>query len=102
MMPNIELAEMLVALIESVQAPPETGLLVTEAELDVPLEVTGGERRGELIIFGSVPHARWRAGDLPPAHMGRLRVEVVDAATPRSGERGTGPWPADGGRSRAR
>jgi hypothetical protein len=97
MMPNIELAEMLVALIESVKAPPESGLLVTEAELDVPLEVTGGERRGELIIFGSVPHSRWKAGVLPPAHMGRLRIELVDDATPRSDDRGPRPWAADGG-----
>jgi len=89
-MPNIELAETLVALIESVQAPPETGLLVTEAELDVPLEVTGGERKGELIIFGSAPHSRWIAGVLPPAHRGRLRVELVDDATPQSYERGSG------------
>jgi hypothetical protein len=89
MMPNIELAEMLVALIESVQAPPETGLVVTEAELDVPLEVTGGERRGELIIFGTVPHSRWRAGVLPPVHLGRLRVELVDDAAPQSSELGS-------------
>jgi len=96
-MPNIELAEMLVALIESVQAPHETGLLVTEAELDVPLEVTGGERRGELIIFGAVPHSRWKAGVLPPAHRGRLRVELIDAARPQYDDRGSRPWAADGG-----
>jgi hypothetical protein len=79
-MPNIELAEMLLALIESVQAPPDSGLLVTEAELDVPLEVTGGESKGELIIFGTVPHSRWKAGVLPTVHMGRLRVELQDAS----------------------
>jgi hypothetical protein len=77
-MPNIELAEMLTALIESVQAPPEASLVVTEAEMDVPLEVTSGLRRGELVIFGTVPHSRWKAGVLPPVHLGRLRVELLE------------------------
>jgi len=76
-MPNIELAAMLVALVESVQAPPEAGLVVTEAEMDVPLEVTGGMRNGELVIFGAVPHSRWKSGVLPPVHLGRLRVELM-------------------------
>ena len=88
-MAKIELAEMLVALVESVQAPLQTGLVVTEAELDVPLEVTGGVRKGELVIFGTVPHSRWKAGVLPPVHLGRLRVELMDDPTPHPDQHST-------------
>lgn len=79
-MRNIELADVLVALVESVQPPPDAGLIVTEAEMDVPLEMSSGVRRGELIIFGAVPHSRWKAGVLPPVHLGRLRVELMDSS----------------------
>ena len=77
-MPNIELAEMLIALVESVQAPSASGLVVTEAEMDVPLEVSSAVRQGEVVIFGSVPHSRWQAGVLPLVNQGRLRVELLE------------------------
>ncbi len=73
-----ELAEVLLALVESVQAPAETGLVVTEADLDIPLEVTSAMRNGELVFFGSAPHTRWKSGMLPPVHLGRLHVELLD------------------------
>ena len=75
-----ELADTLLALVESVQPPPGAGLVVTEAELEVPLEVQGGLRDGELIFWGSPPHTRWKSGVLPPVHMGRLRVALVSGA----------------------
>ena len=73
-----ELADTLVALVEAVEPPAGSGLVVTEAEIDVPLEVQSGVRGGELIFYGAPPHTRWQSGVLPPVHMGRLRVELVE------------------------
>jgi hypothetical protein len=33
-----ELSQTLMELIESLQPPPESGLIITEAEMDIPLE----------------------------------------------------------------
>ena len=74
-----ELAETLSAIVESLAPPEGAGLLLTEAELDVPLEVGSGVRNGELVFYGRVPHTRWRSGVLPPVHMTHLRVSLVDA-----------------------
>jgi len=77
-----ELADTLIAVVESVQAPPGSGLYVKEAEVEMPLEVMGAVRKGELIVYGSPPHSRWKAGVLPPVGMGRIHVELVEAAPP--------------------
>lgn len=74
----IELSDTLAALVESVQSPPGSGLVVTEAEIDIPLEVQGGVRGGELILFGGPPHTRWKSGVLPQVHMGHIRVALVE------------------------
>lgn len=79
---NPELADTLIALVEGVEPPPGSGLVVTQVELDVPLEVTSGWERGEIVFFGRPPHSRWQAGVLPPVHWGHLRVELVEALTP--------------------
>jgi hypothetical protein len=76
MMAWYELADVLIGLVESVQAPPDSGLVVTEAEMDVPLEVNSAWRNGELIFFGAPPHSRWKSGVLPAIHLSRLRVEL--------------------------
>jgi hypothetical protein len=78
-----ELAETLGAIVESLAPPEGTGLVLTEAELDVPLEVGSGMRNGELVFYGRVPHSRWRSGVLPPVHLSHLRVALVD--TPEEG-----------------
>jgi hypothetical protein len=75
-----ELSDTLIALVESVQAPPEAGLVVTEVDLDIPLEAQAGIRNGELVIYGSVPHSRWVAGVLPPVSLGKLHVELLEDA----------------------
>lgn len=74
----IELSETLAALVESVQTPPGSGLVVTEAEIDIPLEVRGGVREGQLILFGGPPHTRWKSGVLPQVHMGHIRVVLAE------------------------
>jgi hypothetical protein len=76
MMQN-ELADTLMALIESIEAPPGSGLVVTEALLDVPLEIQGGSLNGKLVFLGSVPHTRWKSGVLPQIHMSHLRIALA-------------------------
>jgi hypothetical protein len=73
-----ELSETLVALVESFLAAPDSGLVVTGVTLDVPLEVLSGVRDGRLVFYGSPPHTRWRSGVLPPVHLSRLEVELVE------------------------
>ena len=72
-----EFAQTLIELIEAVSPPPESGLIVTEAELDIPLEASSVVRKNELIFLGNVPHSRWKSGFLPSVTMGRIRV-VLD------------------------
>jgi hypothetical protein len=74
----IELADTLAALIESVQTPRGSGLIVTEAEIDIPLEIGSAVAGGELIFFGNPPHTRWQSGVLPQVHLGHIRVELVE------------------------
>ncbi len=74
-----ELADTLIALVESIETPPGSGLVVTEAQLDVPLEVQGGVRNGKLVFLGTVPHTRWKSGVLPQIHMSHLRVALASA-----------------------
>lgn len=78
-----ELSETLGAVIESLAPPEGGGLVLTEAELDIPLEAGTGVRDGELVFYGRVPHTRWRSGVLPPVHMSHLRVALVE--TPEEG-----------------
>jgi hypothetical protein len=74
-----ELSETLAAVVESLAPPEGAGLVLTDAELDVPLEVASAMREGELVFYGCVPHTRWRSGVLPPVHSSHLRVALVDA-----------------------
>jgi hypothetical protein len=73
-----ELGDTLVALITAVSPPPEYGLIVTYAELDVPLETFGGVENGQLVFYGNVPHSRWKSGFLPPVHPSRLVVTLLE------------------------
>ncbi|MFL6331788.1 MAG: hypothetical protein ACJ754_00430, partial [Pyrinomonadaceae bacterium] len=73
-----ELADTLIAVVESVQAPPGSGLLVTEADVEMPLEVMGAVQNGRLIFYGSPPHTRWKSGVLPPVSIGRIHVGLLE------------------------
>lgn len=73
-----ELSQTLIELIESVQPPADAGLIVTEAEIDVPLE-TGSATAGDKLIFlANVPHSRWKAGFLPPVATSKIRVVLEE------------------------
>ena len=53
-------------------------VVVTGAEIELPIEVAAATRRGELVFFGAPPHTRWVSGVLPPVHVARLSVRAAD------------------------
>lgn len=71
-----ELSQTLIELLESVNPPDNSGLIVTEAEIDVPLETSGAVQKGELIFLANVAHSRWKAGFLPPVTMTKIRFRL--------------------------
>ena len=74
MVMRTELAETLTALAEALIAPAADGIVVTGAEIEMPLEVIAATRGGRLVFFGSAPHTRWKTGVLPEVHVVKLRV----------------------------
>jgi hypothetical protein len=70
----IPLAETLVALVESLEPPEESGLVVSAATLDVPLEGWVVDARDAPVFLASVPHTRWLSGFLPA--VGVAHVEL--------------------------
>lgn len=78
-MPRPELHHTLVAAVEAVSPPPGTGLVVTEVDIDLPLEIVVGTRAdGRPIVGGTAPHSRWVTGVLPAVQVGRLHIEAID------------------------
>jgi hypothetical protein len=73
-----ELADTLLQLVESVAPPTGSGLVVTEAELEMPLEVGSAMHQGRLVFLATAPHSRWKAGFLPPVHRTRIRVALAE------------------------
>jgi hypothetical protein len=86
-MARLELHHTLTAAVQAVSAPVGTGLVVTHVELDLPLEIVAASRDGHAVIAGSAPHSRWTAGVLPPVHLARLRIQLVDSPPPTSARR---------------
>jgi hypothetical protein len=74
-----ELADTLIAVVEALSPPAGSGLHITEAEIDLPLEVSGAEHKGKLIFLATPPHTLWISGVLPRVHMSTLRIEVGEA-----------------------
>jgi hypothetical protein len=74
-----ELYRTLVAAVEAVSPPAGSGLVVTEVELTLPLELMAGSRGGRPVIAGGVPHTRWRSGVLPEVHTARLQIALTGA-----------------------
>jgi hypothetical protein len=73
-----ELSETLIELIESVSPQTDAGLIITEAEIDLPLEADSVVQKNELVFLGNVPHSRWKSGFLPPVTMSHIRVVLVE------------------------
>jgi hypothetical protein len=74
------LADTLIELARAVQAPSGAGLTVTEALIELPLEVWTGTGREGMVLYAAPPHSRWRAGVLPPVHMTRMEFALVEEA----------------------
>jgi hypothetical protein len=73
-----ELSETLIELIESVSPAINSGLIITEAEIDLPLEADSVVQNNELVFLGNVPHSRWKSGFLTPITMSHIRVVLVE------------------------
>ena len=77
-MHRIELADTLLALVEGITPPSGSGLFITEALLEIPMEITGASQDDRLVFFAAPPHTKWITGVLPPIHKTLLRVEITD------------------------
>jgi len=76
---HYQLAETLMGLIAAVDVTPSSGLVITRAEIDFPLEVFSARRGNTAVFYASPPHSRWKSGVLPDVHMAKLRVEIEEA-----------------------
>jgi hypothetical protein len=73
------LAETLAGLVESLAVPEGSGLAVTSATIDVPLEGRVVLAHGAPVFHATLPHTRWRSGFLPPVHLAHLEIrETVE------------------------
>jgi hypothetical protein len=68
------LAEVVTALVECVEPPPGSGLAISAASLDVPLEGRVLPLQGAPVFCASLPHTRWQTGFLPPVQMAHLEL----------------------------
>jgi len=71
-----QLGDSLLELVSGLIEPRIEGLVVTHAELSVPLEVRLLRSGDRLILCAQPPHSRWLAGFLPPAHLSTLTVDL--------------------------
>jgi hypothetical protein len=69
-----QLHHTLTAAVEAISPQGQSGLVVTEAELDLPLEIVAAEQNGRLLIAGTAPHSRWQSGFLPVVHVAHLHI----------------------------
>jgi len=72
------LGDTLFQVVDALRPPLDSGLVITEAEVELPLELWAVTREHKLLIVGSAPHSRFKSGVLPPLHLTRLRVELVE------------------------
>ena len=73
-----ELSESLLALVESFDAPPSSGLVITGVELDMPLEVGSTVHNGHLVFLASPPFTRYKSGVLPAVHTSHMTFELIE------------------------
>ena len=73
-----QLHHTLTAAVEAVSPQAQSEIVVTEVELDLPLEIVVAEQAGRLLIAGTAPHSRWDSGFLPEVHLAHLSIELVD------------------------
>ncbi len=74
-----ELADTLLAIAESVLPQPGIPIVVSDAVIDLPLEVSSATENGRLLFLARPPHTRWKAGFLSETHLSHLRVGLLEA-----------------------
>jgi hypothetical protein len=75
-----ELSETLTELARAVVPSNRFGLVVTEASVEVPLEMRTSTIDGRVVILAQPAHTRWKSGFLPPTNMTKMHlVEVTDS-----------------------
>jgi hypothetical protein len=77
-MPRPELHRTLVQAVVALSPQTGTGIEVTEATLDLPLEIVAGTRDGRPVIGGTAPQSRWVTGFMPELHLARLHIVRAD------------------------
>ena len=82
-----EMGDVLLAILESIRdgaaaADPVSGagLIVEEADIDLPLEGYVVREQGELILRTSPPLAFMKTGVMAPVHRGRLHLVLLEGA----------------------
>lgn len=73
-----ELADTLLQLFDGLDTPPGSGLVVTELEVAMPLEVSAATRGRDLVFLAQPPHSRWEAGFLPPVQRLQLKLALEE------------------------
>jgi hypothetical protein len=73
------LSDTLLQVVDALRPPPDSSVVITEAEIDLPLELWAVVQDHHLVIAGSAPHTRFVSGVLPPVHLSRLRIELLEA-----------------------
>lgn len=76
---NHRLSDTLIHIAGCVFPPQGVDLRVTEAEIELPLEITMVAIGDRIELLASAPHSRWQSGFLPPVHRGRLKLGLEEA-----------------------
>ena len=70
---NTTLADTLLALVAGLHGAPRAGLVVTDLDVELPLEVSAAMVHGALTFLAQAPHSRWTGGFMPPVQRARMR-----------------------------
>lgn len=71
-------SETLLQLFVGLDAASAAGLVVTELDVEMPLEVSTGILDGEAVFLAEPPHSRWQAGFLPPVQRTRVKLALEE------------------------
>jgi len=77
-MSRMELSETLGALVAGLDVPELSGLLVTEASVEAPLEISISQQEDGLLLMAGPPSNVMRTGFEAVAHRVRLRAGPVE------------------------
>lgn len=76
-MSRIELSETLAALIAGVDVPDAVGIVISEATVELALQITMASRAGRLAVMAAPPTTTIQTGFDPVIHRARVRAAWV-------------------------